>query len=167
LTEEQELMWDNSLQLRASNSANTKEYLSASIAKIAIAAPLVHKRNNDLNSVDNNNPTQDIAGLGYIDYGFCTGQLPYPVNTANGGSIDGMPTSAQTKIPMLTLGFGRSMPYYNFSSAINTNSGYVYTYNFPPGLYPGQQLYLRILHYADDFTADLVAYLDRIKRMVL
>ena len=153
VTEEAEtLMWDNSLQLAARSSDGTDEYFSASIAKVAIAAPLVHKRDNALNSTNNNNPSSSINGAGYIKYGWCTTETVGPVNEANGGSIQGMPTSAETKIPMMTLGFGRNMPRYTGGAQDFNNLGYDYTFNFPPGLYPGQQLYLRILQYADDWV---------------
>jgi hypothetical protein len=141
-------MYDNSLGIRVSKLDETEEYFNASKNKIAIGTPVVLKRSNaSTGGTINNDPNvtaNDNTGTpAPLNYGWNTKQD----TTGSGSSLgdQGMPTTAQLNVPLITLAFGPGLGYTDPTSTfINNNINYNYKFNFPIGGYPGQQLKLKI-----------------------
>ena len=144
-------MYDNSLELSIRNSTNAEEYISLSKSKLGLATPIVHKRARGLNSTTNSTPSSGVGNgtnngqTNYLNqYGWDTSQTLAPATTT------GMPTTEGLNVPFITLAYGRGMGLNSIPHGTPepSNIDYDYSFEFPTGGYPGQQLILKFMHYA-------------------
>ena len=142
---------DNRLELTVRDENDNLEYFTASKSKLGLGSPLVHKRSRGLNDVKNNAPFNTATQTGapaannYIEYGWSTN-----ANTSTTFTT-GMPTVDELNVPYITLGYGQNITG-NQGTGVKIRN-YDKTFHFPTGAYPGQQLILRIMHCATEYSA--------------
>jgi len=145
--------YDNSIGLQARSFNNYLEYFSVSQNKTAIGGRLVHKRSNDLNSGFNSDPAYTYVGgpptTGPYRWGWNT---RYVVPVRSFTNYDettnlaiGMPTTADLNVPVIFLNFGYQIGFDDPTGTVPTGDpysqeGFVGSFNFPVGAYPGQRI---------------------------
>ena len=166
--------YDNTLGFGIRDQANTKDYFNASANKISIAAPLVLKRAQGLNSSINNNPNTSLSMFSSswasnpapapLNYGWNSiGPVP-PNSTGTGtGTTFGMPTTAELNVPYISLNFGLGLgervggsgPFIMNKPNWGGGIAAPLKFNFPTGAYPGQRIVLKIYNQAIKFSTNI------------
>ena len=151
--------WDNSLGISVRSFNEYNEHFSANVNKTAIAGTLVHKRDLNTNSTQNNAPSYNYNQSGGSPVPYEWGwdlNNAVPVFSSAYPTPGAMPLQSELNRPIIFLNFGYGLGYDDNTGGISGigQINYLGNFNFPTGLYPGQRLTVIIKNQATSWTQE-------------